>query len=75
MILGLPDVLVGYVIGSVVTYGLVWKYALMMGADRMIDKLIDDGFLRHKKYGDDIELIKWNHYEKAEEQSSSEEHE
>lgn len=75
MIFGIPDVLVGYLVGSVITGWLVWKHAVMLGAERCIDRLIDDGYLRHKQHGGDVELIKWNYYEKTEEKSSSQEHE
>lgn len=60
-------VFLSYVIGSIVTMFLVKKHFVMVGIESTVDMLIDDGYLKHRKQGDEIILIKHN----DEEESSS----
>ena len=50
-----------YVSGSVATYYLIVNQSVRSAAEQMVDNLIDNGFLRHKKDADgEIEILKWN---------------
>jgi hypothetical protein len=50
-----------YVSGSVATYYLIVNQSVRSAAEQIVDNLIDNGFLRHKKDADgEIEILKWN---------------
>ena len=50
-----------YVSGSVATYYLIVNQSVRSAAEQVVDNLIDNGFLRHKKDADgEIEILKWN---------------
>tara|TARA_B110000503_G_scaffold41803_1_gene68650 strand:- start:385 stop:585 length:201 start_codon:yes stop_codon:yes gene_type:complete len=50
-----------YLAGSVATYYLIVDQSVRSAAEQMVDNLIDNGFLRHKKSADgEIEILKWN---------------
>ena len=50
-----------YVAGSAATYLLMLKATFVDAADKTIDTLIENGFLRTKRNADgEIEILKWN---------------
>jgi hypothetical protein len=51
-----------YVIGSIATVMLTYKSITIKAIENTIDKLCDDGFIRHrKKNNGEIELLKYDH--------------
>lgn len=51
-----------YVIGSIATVMLTYKSITIKAIENTIDKLCDDGFIRHRtKPNGEIELLKYDH--------------
>jgi hypothetical protein len=49
---------IAYVAGSITTYLLMYNIIAYTVTDKCIGQLIDGGFLKTKKVGDEIEILK-----------------